>query len=87
VTTTGKKSLFAISSLVLHFTKLLRDAPKEIEESKRLEYHAEEGPLAKHQQDSTKEAEGPPDLLLAGKEGDSLLRADDECQTRDEEDL
>lgn len=61
------------------------DAPKEIEESKGLDGHTNEGPAAEHKDDAGEEADSPTDLLLARKEVERLLWADEQRDPTKEE--
>ena len=61
--------------------------PEEVQKPECLYYNSDERPLEEHKQDAADEAHGAAQLLLAGEEVEGLLRADDECQTGEEEDL
>ena len=63
------------------------DAPKEVQEPKRLYYDSNEWPLEEDQQDATNETYRAPHFLLSCEEVERLLRADDESQTREEQEL
>ena len=62
-------------------------APKQIEESKGLDAHANEGPLAEDENNSAKETDGPAEFLFSREEIECLLWANDERQARDEKNL
>lgn len=55
------------------------DAPKEVEEPKRLDDDADEGPFEEDEEDAADETCCPAQLLLAREEVKRLLGADDEC--------
>lgn len=65
----------------------MEDAPKEVEEAKRLDAHAHERPLEEDEEDSTEETEGATNLVFACEEVKCLFGTDDEGETTDEEDL
>ena len=62
-------------------------APKEIEETKCLDYDAHEGPLEEHEQDAANETHSPAELLFPREEVKCFLRANNERYSRQKEKL
>ena|ERR1700761_4278393 len=89
VITTGKKSLQGrqVGQIYKREFSLPMNVPEQVEESKSLHEHSDEGPFAKHKNDTAKEAYCPSQLLLPSEEIESFLRTDDEGQTGHEENL
>ena len=97
VNITGKKSLLTRELVNIISTRekknkkegeiIIQDAPEQIEKPKSLYTHAHKGPLEEHEQDTTEETCRPAQFLLSCEEIKRLLRTDDECQPRHEEDL
>lgn len=63
---TGKKSLVS------------HDAPKKIKEPYHFDSHSRERVAEEHEHHTSKEADGPADLVLARKEQECLLRPDEQ---------
>ena len=62
-------------------------APEKIEKTKHLDQHARGGPFEKDEENATKEARRPTQLVLPRKKVERLLRTDDEKEAAQEQDL
>lgn len=85
---TGKKSLGSpYMSMCTALDAVLLDVPKQVQETNRLHNHPDERPLQEHHKDTAYEARRPAELLSSREEVESLVRANDESEPREEEDL
>ena len=85
--TTGKKSL-RVRVRIRRAQRIRRmNAPKQVEEAKRFDEHANERPFEEDEEDAAEETDRPANLLFTSEEGDGFLRADDKCETGYEENL
>jgi hypothetical protein len=63
------------------------NAPEQIEKPKHLDQHPDSRPLEEHEEDAAEEAGCPAQLVPPREEVERLLRADDEEEPTEEEDL
>lgn len=91
---TGKKSLSSagpsarLPLMCTTGTAKAANTPEEVEEAERLYNHPDERPLQHdHDEYSSNEANCPTDLVLAREKVERLVRADDEGNARQEQDL